>query len=170
LGEELPRKSKREIQAVAEEAQKSVGEIMAKLAKVDGYASLTPSQKSFLLASLLGTVVPADYKVKDVELDRLKSHLSTKFHLPKPMLDQALEAARKGLSDEHLDHASKSLVELLSMEDRINLVGLLWDVALCDLHLAPEEEVLVNQIAELAKVSPRHVKEQKLRVARAGHA
>ncbi len=165
-----PPKGKKQTQRTAEEARKTVEDILAKVHVPDGYAKLTINQRRFMLAAILGSIVPADSKVRDVEMQRLKTHLALKFHFTPELLDQALAAAHKGLSGEDLADASKTLPELLSIDDRINLVGLLWDVALCDLELAPEEEQMVLKVADLAQVPRKHVIEQQAKVQRKGYA
>jgi uncharacterized tellurite resistance protein B-like protein len=74
------------------------------------------------------------------------------------------------LTGDELTDASKTLTELLSVEDRVNLIGLLWDVALCDLELAPEEEAMVIKVADLADVPRKRVIEQQQKVQRKGYA
>jgi uncharacterized tellurite resistance protein B-like protein len=165
-----PPKGKKHNQLVAENARKAVDDILAKVHQPDGYAKLSSYQRRFLLAAILGSIVPADLKVRDVEMQRLKTHLATKFHLTPELLEQALAAAQKGLSGEELTDVSKTLPELLSIEDRINLIALLWDVAMCDLELAPEEEKMVMRVADLAQVPRKHVVEQQQKVQRKGYA
>jgi uncharacterized tellurite resistance protein B-like protein len=161
---------KAQILATALNAKQHVDDIMAAVRKPDGYAKLSQAQRKLLLAAVLGSMVPADAKIKDVELQRVKTHLSTKYHLAPQLLDEALAIAIDGLSGLDVIHASKALTELLSIEDRINLIGLLWDVALCDLELAPEEEELVFKIADIAQVPRKKVIEQQARVSKKGYS
>jgi uncharacterized tellurite resistance protein B-like protein len=165
-----PPKGKKLAQRTADEARKTVDDIIAKVHTPDGYAKLTINQRRFMLAAIVGSIVPADSKIRDVEMARLKNHLASKFHFTPELLDQALAAAQKGLSGEELADASKTLPELFSMDDRINLIGLLWDVALCDLELAPEEESMVMKVADFAQVPRKHVVEQQQKVQRKGYA
>jgi uncharacterized tellurite resistance protein B-like protein len=167
---EKPPKGKKQAQLNALEARKTVDEILAKVHTPDGYARLTINQRRFMLAAILGSIVPADAKVREVEMHRLKMHLAAKFHFTPELLDQALSVAHKGLTGDELTDASKTLTELLSVEDRVNLIGLLWDVALCDLELAPEEEAMVIKVADLAEVPRKRVIEQQQKVQRKGYA
>jgi uncharacterized tellurite resistance protein B-like protein len=165
-----PPKGKKQAQLTALEARKTVDEIIAKVHAPDGYAKLTINQRRFMLAAILGSMVPADAKVREIEMQRLKMHLAAKFHFTPELLDQAMAVAHKGLTGDELTDASKTLSALLSVEDRVNLVGLLWDVALCDLELAPEEEAMVMKIADLAQVPRKRVVEQQQKIQRKGYA
>jgi uncharacterized tellurite resistance protein B-like protein len=165
----LTQKQQRE-RALKDNAHQHVEEIMQAVAKPDGYARLTQTQRKFLLAAVLGSMVPADSKVKDVELQRIKTHLATKYFLAPQLLDEALVIAHEGLSGGGVEKAAKSIAELLNIDDRINLIGLLWDIALCDLELAQEEENLVYKVADLAQVPRKKVVEQQARVAKKGYS
>lgn len=85
---------------------------------------------------------------------------------------QALLMRRFGLSDDEYaqliacaEEQNKQLVQLhghtsdisdtMAMAERVELVGMLWDVAYADDQLHPEEELLIRRIAGLISVGDR---------------
>jgi uncharacterized tellurite resistance protein B-like protein len=142
-------------------ANETIAHILKLVATSGGYSKLSPPQRKFLLAAILGSVVPADHKVREVEMLRLQSHLKLKYGMSAESLKQALSFAGHGLDKDQLQQATKQLPELLSIEDRTNLIGLLWDIALCDHNLHGAEEALVYKIADIAGVTRKRVVEQQ---------
>ena len=78
----------------------------------------------------------------------------------------ALGLIKNNVSPEHLAQATKQLPEMLSIEDRVNLVGMLWDLALCDFELHSLEEALIYKIADQAGVPRKRVAEEQARATR----
>lgn len=142
-----------------------IAQIIEKIGMPNGFAKLTPPERKFLLAAILGSMVPADGKVRSVEMEHLEDHLKKKYQMTSESLNQALAFASSGLAPEHLKQAAKHLPDLLGIEDRTNLVGMLWDLALCDRNLHSNEEKMIYNIAEDAGVTLKHVAEQKARAA-----
>jgi uncharacterized tellurite resistance protein B-like protein len=149
------------------EAKAIISQIIEKIAVPNGFAKLSPPQRKYLLAAILGSVVPADGKVRPIELEHFESFLKTKYHLGNDQLNIARSFAKLGFEVEQLHHAARYLPELLSIEDRTNLVGMLWDIALCDQELHSKEDALIYKIADLAGVPRKRVAEQQ--AIAAGH-
>jgi uncharacterized tellurite resistance protein B-like protein len=144
--------------------QAIAGEIIATLEKPNGFSKLKPDQRKYLLAIVLGSIVPADGKVKEVETTHLKQHLQQKYGLSPETLKLAMSHANTGLCAEHLKKAAQQLPELLSMEDRTSLIGMLWDLAVCDNELHSSEEVMIYNIADSSGVPRKRVAEQQARM------
>jgi uncharacterized tellurite resistance protein B-like protein len=141
-------------------------DIVEILRKPGGSARLTIDQRRFMLAALIGSMVPADGKIRPVELEKLRDILMGKFIPGGKPLDQALDMARSGLGDiAQFTTAASRLQELFSIEDRCNLVGFLWDVALSDRELHTNEEKLIYEIADQAGVPRKKVIEQQARAS-----
>ena len=65
-----------------------------------------------------------------------------------------------------LGHTS-DIAETMAMKERVDLIGMLWDVAYADDELHPEEELLIRRIAGLISVGDRdRVMARKEAVAR----
>ncbi len=62
--------------------------------------------------------------------------------------------------DSGVEILAKHLPELLSIEDRTHLVGMLWDIALCDHDLHQNEKSLIYKIADASGVLRKRVVEQ----------
>jgi uncharacterized tellurite resistance protein B-like protein len=154
-------------QSAATAAKTMITQIVEKIATPNGFVKLSPPQRKFLLAAILGSIVPADGKVRNVELEQLESHLKQKYKMTSESLKQALSFASTGLHDDHLQQATRHLPDLLSIVDRTNLVGMLWDIALSDHELHGNEESMIYKIADTAGVLRKRVIEQQALAA--GH-
>ena len=142
----------------------AITEIIAMLDTPNGFSRLNSNQRKFLLAAILGTIVPIDGKIKAIEVQHLKSHLQTKYNLNADILKSALSYANIGLSAEHMKKASSKLQELLSIDDRTNLISMLWDIALSDDELHSSEEAMIYSLADNAGVPRKRVAAQQVRV------
>lgn len=140
-----------------------MAEIMAKLDTPNGFAKLQPNQRKFMLAAVLGSIVPADGKIREVEMQHLETHLTQKYRLNPETLRLSLSYANTGLEATQLQKASHQLTELLSIEDRISLIGLLWDIAIRDDELHGTEESMIYKIADSTGVPRKRVIEQQAR-------
>lgn len=136
-------------------------QITEKLAMPNGFAKLTTLQRRLLLAAVLSSVVPADGQVLKVEMEQLEKQLRVKFQFTQDQLQTAMAMASKHGSPKGVELLAKHLPELLSIEDRTQLIGLLWDLALCDHELHQREETLIYKIADAAGVLRKRVTEQQ---------
>jgi uncharacterized tellurite resistance protein B-like protein len=142
-------------------AKDTIDHIIEKIMTPNGFAKLSPPQRKFLLAAILGTIVPADGKIRDAEVLQLESHLKQKYQMSSDSLRQALDFSSTGLRLEDLRKATRYLPDLLSIEDRTNLVGMLWDIALSDRELHRTEESMIYNISDGAGVPRKRVAEQQ---------
>ncbi len=149
------------------EARAIIALIMETIATPNGFAKLSPSQRKYLLAAILGSVIPVDGKVRAVEVEYFETFLKTKYQFTNETLKIAQAFAKAELQSEALLQASRHLPDLLSIEDRTNLIGMLWDLALCDQELHTKEDALIYKIADQAGVPRKRVAEQQ--AVAAGH-
>jgi uncharacterized tellurite resistance protein B-like protein len=154
-------------EAISAEANAIITQIIEKIATPNGFAKLSPSQRKYLLAAILGSIVLADGKVRAVEMEYLETYLKTKYQMNSDTLKTALSFAKLEFQNENLQQAARHLPDLLSIEDRTNLVGMLWDIALCDQELHATEDALIYKIADQAGVPRKRVAEQQALAA--GH-
>ncbi|MDE2445118.1 MAG: TerB family tellurite resistance protein [Alphaproteobacteria bacterium] len=144
-----------------ESSRQALADIVEKMSSPNGFSKLTPKQRSLLLAAVLSSVVPADGLVRAVEMQHLEKHLTTKFQFARQSLSEALDLARRTHSQSGIEVMAKHLPELLSIEDRIQLIGMLWDIALCDQELHQNEETLIYKLADAVGVMRKRVVEQQ---------
>lgn len=135
--------------------------MIEKLSAPNGFAKLTPVQRRLLLAAVLSSIVPADGHVRKVEMEQLEKHLKIKFQFAKDQLQTALHLASNQGSFAGVATLAKHLPELLSIDDRTQLIGMLWDLALCDHELHQNEETLIYKVADAAGVLRKRVAEQQ---------
>jgi uncharacterized tellurite resistance protein B-like protein len=141
--------------------KRALFDIVETMSLPNGFSKLNPKQRSLLLAAVLSSVVPADGLVRAVEMEHLEKHLSAKFQFAKQNLSEALSLARQSTSQSGVEVMAKYLPELLSIDDRIQLIGMLWDIALCDQDLHQNEEKLIYRVADAAGVMRKRVAEQQ---------
>jgi uncharacterized tellurite resistance protein B-like protein len=153
-------------QADHSSASAYLDEIVALLAEPSGFARLKPEQRKFVLAVVIGSVIPADGKIKPCELEKLETLLHGRMQTRGQTLQQALALAKSKLnSDGAISLSASRLADLLGIEDRCALIGMLWDVALCDYELHAHEEALIYAIADKAGVPRKKVAEQQAKSA-----
>jgi uncharacterized tellurite resistance protein B-like protein len=147
-------------------ANNHLEEILLHLEKPGGFAKLNTTQRKFLMGLVLASMVPADKRVRNVELERLQVMLKTSLHINGEVAveSMALAEGQKDLCPAVLQIA-KALPDLLGIEDRCNLIAHLWDLALCDNELHSFEEQLVFKVADLSGVPRKRVAELMARAA-----
>ena len=143
-----------------------IAHILSITQQYNGFAKLNSSQRRLLLAALLASVIPVDGRIHANEVGHFSDHLKKRYQFSDDMAKYALGLIKNTLSPEHLAQATKQLPEMLSMEDRVNLVGMLWDLALCDFELHSQEEALIYKIADQAGVPRKRVAEEQARALR----
>ncbi len=150
-----------ETQIAAANGHAELTQIMDKLALPNGFAKLNPGQRRILLGAVLSSMVPVDGHVRRVETEQLEKLLKTKFQFTKGQLQTAMGLASNQKSSEGVELLAKHLPELLSIEDRTVLIGMLWDLALCDHELHQSEETLIYKLADASGVLRKRVAEQQ---------
>lgn len=139
----------------------AIAQIIEKISTPNGFAKLNPQQRRMLLAAVLSSIVPADGLIRKVEMEHLEMHLSSKFQFAKESLTSALALGHQKTPHSGIEILARHLPELLSIEDRTQLIGMLWDIALCDQDLNQNEESLIYKVADAAGVLRKRVVEQQ---------
>ena len=139
----------------------AIAQIVEKLSTPNGFAKLNPQQRRLILAAVLCSIVPADGLIRKVEMEHLEKHLSSKFQFTKEALTSALALGHQKTPHSGVEILARHLPELLGIEDRTELIGMLWDIALCDQDLHQNEESLIFKVADAAGVLRKRVVEQQ---------
>jgi len=143
----------------------SVQIILEAAGKANDYSRLTAHQRRLLLACILAAMVPADGKIRQVETEQLEVLLRGRYGLQQSEIDKAIEFCMDDANRALVQQAARHMVDLLSIEDRITLVGQLWDIALADRELHHAEETLIYELADKFQVPRKRVIEQQARSA-----
>jgi uncharacterized tellurite resistance protein B-like protein len=141
-------------------------EILALLSKPGGFVKLTTVQRKFLMGLILAAIIPADKRIRNIELERLQVMLKSSLQISGDVAMESLALAGS-TSDQliDIDALAKALPDLLGIEDRCMLISNLWELALCDDELHGFEEKMVYKIADLSDVPRKKVAELMARVA-----
>lgn len=128
--------------------------------------NLTPDERALALGVLLAAMVPMDRKVLEIEIDRLNAIARQHYRIVGHSLSYIESLARENpFTVMEVEQFSAHLTERLHIEDRCNLVGLLWEIALCDHHLHELEEQAILAIADRMGVPRKRLVEQQARAA-----
>ena len=104
-------------------------------------------------AALLMEVADADYDVSDAERDAIRKIVEEKFSITP---DEAEEIAARAEQDAghvtSLYPFTRKIVAECSMDERIEIIGMLWQVTAVDGCIDAHEEHLVRKIAKLLYV------------------
>lgn len=147
-------------------ASQRLDQIVALLQTPGGFSKLGINQRKFLFGFVLGAVVPADSRIRAVELEKLKVLLQSSLSLPPTLLDEAIALATTPDSgNTRLNAIATALQDLLGTEDRSAMIGHLWSLALSDSELHDTEERLIYQVADLAGIPRKKVAERLARAA-----
>jgi uncharacterized tellurite resistance protein B-like protein len=147
-------------------AKAHLDDILHVLSKPGGFAKLSTLQRKFLMGIVLATIVPADKRIRNIEMERLQILLKSSLHMNGPVALESLALAEGHTNlDAALNTIGKSLPDLLGIEDRCALISHLWELALCDSELHDYEEQLVYKVADLSGVPRKKVAELMARAA-----
>lgn len=118
------------------------------------------------VAALCIQVMESDGVVRESEQEQLRALLSGHYQLSGSELD-ALIAAGREAGNEAVDyfHFTAKLKRHLDEEQRLELVGLLWDLVYADGERSELEDHSLWRISELLGVSPRERIEERQRAA-----
>jgi uncharacterized tellurite resistance protein B-like protein len=157
-------------QPVSEEhrtaARQHLDEIVLLLSKPGGFAKLTTVQRKFLMGLVLAAIVPADKRIRNVELERLQLLLKSTLRINGEVAMESMAFAENSTLDPvNIELLAKALPELFGIEDRCAMITNLWELALCDDELHSFEEKLVYKIADLSEVPRKKVAELMARAA-----
>lgn len=104
-------------------------------------------------AALLVEMSRADFEEAEVELERAKDVLTERYAL-EPGEAAALLSAARAESDHavSLFRFTHLINQHLEMPDKLQLMGMLWDVAYADGRLDKHEDALMHKLADLLYV------------------
>lgn len=104
-------------------------------------------------AALLVEMVRADFDESREELARAREVLTERYGLDAPDAERLLDAARR-----EADHTvslfrfTHLMNQHLSPQDKLTLMGMLWDVAYADGRIDKHEDALMHKLADLMYV------------------
>lgn len=157
-------------QPVSEEnrqlAKTHLDDILVVLGKPGGFARLSTVQRKFLMGIVLAAIVPADKRIRNIELERLQVLLRGSLHISGPAALESIAVAEGQMDlEKPVAEIAKALQDLLGIEDRCILIAHLWELALCDNELHSYEEQMVYKVADLSGVPRKKVAELMARAA-----
>jgi uncharacterized tellurite resistance protein B-like protein len=115
---------------------------------------LKPDQLQIAVAALLAQAALMDDHFDAAERTTIERLLSTAFHLDAAQAREVLAAAeRTAENSSQLYPFTRTVVERLDAEARIELIEMLWEVAYADGVLSPDEDALIRRIAGMIYVS-----------------
>jgi len=103
--------------------------------------------------ALLLEVAKADEKITDEEREAIQRIIRDHYSLSAAQARELADAAEK-----QVDHATslypftRLITSECSMEDRISIVRMLWEVTCADGHIDKHEEYLIRKVADLLYV------------------
>jgi uncharacterized tellurite resistance protein B-like protein len=147
-------------------AKQHLQDILQLLSKPGGFARLTTVQRKFLMGLVLAAIVPADKRIRNIELERLQVLLRSGLNINGDAAAESMAMAEGQVDmSGSLEKLAAALPDLLGIEDRCTLVAHLWELALCDNELHSFEEQLVYRVADLSGVPRKKVAELMARAA-----
>jgi uncharacterized tellurite resistance protein B-like protein len=104
-------------------------------------------------AALMFEVARADFSVETTEQDAVTSLLTAQFNLSADEVSTITEAAvEQADAATCLFEFTRTLNELASAEQKRNLLGMMWRVAMADNALSRYEEHVIRKVADLLYV------------------
>jgi uncharacterized tellurite resistance protein B-like protein len=104
-------------------------------------------------AALLMEVASADHHISDAERDTIRSIVEEKYSIT---ADEAVAIAHRAEQDtKHITSLypfTRMINAKLSLEERVEIVSMLWQVTAADGHIDAHEQHLVRKIADLLYV------------------
>ena len=115
--------------------------------------SATADEQHLAEAALMFHVIAADGKVRDVEIDRMRSILAGRYDLDEGAFSELLEAARKAESEAvDLYRFTSLLNKRFDRDQRIAMIERLWEMVFADGELHEFEDNVVWRVAQLLHV------------------
>ena len=154
--------------SLAAEPARGLGiqDIIAITRQHGGFSKLTSLQRKLLIAALMGTVLPCDGKVLEVEIQHFLGHLKNRYQFSPHEQQIALQNLKFKFAESDLVQAAKQLPELLSPEDCAQLIAMMWDIACCDQEIHVTELALIFKISDCAGVMRKRANEEQQRAKR----
>jgi uncharacterized tellurite resistance protein B-like protein len=130
-------------------------------------SAFAPDDPRIAVAALCMQVMEADGQVKDSEKKRLRKLLKDQYGLDGKQLDALIAAGQEAESDA-VDYYrfTSDLKRHLDTEQRLELIGILWDIVYADGERSEMEDDAIWRIAELLGVSARERIQQRQAAAK----
>lgn len=127
---------------------------------------LKPEERRLAVTVLLAALVPADRKVREVEIDRLIQLSVEHYKVPGHAVETIVSIAQaKAFHSDELRSVAALVPEILNIGDRCALIGMLWEIALCDKELHRLEEEAIYLIADKLDVPRKTTIEQQAKAS-----
>lgn len=119
-------------------------------------SEFSPDDPKIAIVALCLQVMEADGRVEASEKAKLRSVLKSHFDLDDGRINDLVKAARS-VESEAVDYYrfTSSIKWALDEEQRIELIGILWDIAYADGERSELEDNAIWRIAELLGISGR---------------
>jgi uncharacterized tellurite resistance protein B-like protein len=130
-------------------------------------SAFAPDDPRIAVAALCMQVMEADGQIKDSEKKRLRKLLKDQYGLDGKQLDALIAAGQEAESDA-VDYYrfTSDLKRHLDTEQRLELIGILWDIVYADGERSEMEDDARWRIAELLGVSARERIQQRQAAAK----
>ena len=131
--------------------------------QIDGF-----DKQKIAAAALMVRQARIDSEFEDVERDKISSLIQDRFELSPEATDHLIDISAE--RNTHVLHPwifTAALNEAFDKDEKIQLIGMMWQVALADGVLDPFEEDLVNHVAEYLSVSKADRDAARLEASRA---
>lgn len=110
-------------------------------------------QQQLITATLLVEVSKADFSIDDVENQKINALLRTHFSLSDQETELLIQQASQRSEDTvSLQHMTRELNEILTQQEKINIIELMWKVVYADGVKDRFEEHLMRQVSDLLYV------------------
>lgn len=121
-----------------------------------GQGNLDPNDPLVSVSALCIQVMESDGVVHESEKQRLRELLRTEYGLDDERLEAILKAGKKA-EREAVDYFrfTSELKRALDEEQRLKLIGILWDIVYSDNQRSEIEDHVVWRIADLLGISDR---------------
>jgi uncharacterized tellurite resistance protein B-like protein len=129
---------------------------------VAGMSGLSPGHTQFLYAALLVSIVTADDMVRHEELDFYAHLVTEKLNLPQDALEPMTVFISNDVNAKELALTSSGLRYQLDVEQRVELLRLLWEHAISDASRHPQRVEPVRHITKVKGVTGLHAAEEKM--------
>jgi uncharacterized tellurite resistance protein B-like protein len=131
-------------------------EFFQKLAAEGPRSDFAPDDPRIAVAALCIQVMEADGKVEESETKQLRKLLKVQYGLDGKQLDALIAAGRRAES-EAVDYFrfTSDLKRHLTSDQRLELVGVLWDIVYADGERSEMEDHAIWRIADLLGVTGR---------------
>ena len=115
-------------------------------------------------AALLFEVARADLHISDIEKDKINAALTRHFNLSHELLSQIIQQAEMEVEQAiSLHQFTKLIHDNYSLDEKKEIIYLLWGVAYSDEGLDMYEESLIRRIADLLYIPHQDFIKAKLR-------